>query len=219
MDFCNSNNIRHTLLYVLEATLRLLHPFIPFVTEELWHHVAPRLGIGADTISLQPYPNAIDSNAYTQSETDIEWLKQLISAIRRIRSELNVPPARHITLLTQTTDTATTTRLTRFVSALTFIAKLDQLTPLDAPPPPSATARIGELDIFVPLEGLVDLDAERARLDRELTRIRAELDKSQHKLSKFTGRVPAAVVEQEHQRLADWTAQFDALSAQRARLG
>jgi len=213
-----ANTIRHTLLHVLETTLRLLHPLIPFVTEELWQQVAPRLGINAATISLQPYPDCIDTRNYTQSETDIEWLKQLISAVRRIRSELGVSPARQITLLTQGGDAATATRLTQFDSALKFLAKLDNITQLDRDPPPSASARIGALDVFVPLEGLVDLNAERARLDKEITRIKIELDKSRTKLSKFTDRVPTAVVEQERQRLADWTTQFDALSVQRTRL-
>jgi len=218
-DTENANNIRHTLLHVLETTLRLLHPLIPFVTEELWQQVAPRLGISADTISLQPYPDAIDTCDYAQSETDIEWLKQLISAVRRIRSELGVSPARQITLLTQGGDSATGKRLRQFDSALKFLAKLEKMTPFDGAPPASATARIGDLDVFVPLEGLVDLNAERARLDKEIIRIEAERNKSRSKLEKFTAHVPAAVVAQERQRLADWSAQHQTLTIQRKRLG
>lgn len=86
---------RHTLLYVLEALLRLLHPLTPFVTEELWQQVAPRLGITAATISLQAFPQAgdIDTHGYASAEADVEWLKSMVSALRRVRSELNVPPS------------------------------------------------------------------------------------------------------------------------------
>jgi len=217
-DHRAANHIRHTLLSVLESTLRLLHPLIPFVTEELWQHIAPRLGISAATISLQPYPEALDVGAYAQSEADIEWLKNIISAVRRIRSELNVSPARQITLLVQGGDSSSRARLAQFDCALKFIARLDSITAINNAPPAAATARLGELDLFVPLQGLIDLDAERARLDKEITRVAAERDKSHTKLSRFTDKVPAAVIEQERQRLADWSAQYDALSAQRARL-
>jgi len=218
-DTTAANNVRHTLLHVLETTLRLLHPLIPFVTEELWQQVSPRLGINANTISLQPYPDSIDASDYTQSETDIEWLKQLVSAVRRIRSELSVSPARQMTLLTQGGDTATTTRLAQFDSALKFLAKLESIHTLDGEPPPSAVARSGDVNLFVPLQGLVDLDAERARLDKDIARIDTEREKSQTKLARFTDKVPPAVVEQERARLADWSAQHEALSVQRARLG
>jgi len=225
-DTTAANHIRHTLLYVLETTLRLLHPFIPFVTEELWHHVAPRLGISADTISLQPYPESPGHNSWIQtaddiqSETDIEWLKQIISAIRRIRSELGVSPARQITLWAQGKE-AYGTRIQRFESALIFLCKLKWIrpSPISFVPPPSATAQVGDMTLFVPLEGLVDLDAERGRLDKEITRISAEKEKSIAKLAKFTNKVPLMVVAQEKHRLTDWSAQLDALTTQRARLG
>ena len=106
----------------------------------------------------------------------------------------------------------------RFGSQLRFLTRLSAIDTLDGEPPPAASALVGELALFVPLEGLVDLDAERARLDKELVRIGAEKDKSAAKLAKFSDKVPAAVVDQERQRLADWTAQYDALAAQRARL-
>ncbi len=212
---------RHTLLYVLEAVLRLLHPLIPFVTEQLWQQVAPRLGIAVDTLSLRPYPTAAEfSGDYAQAEADVEWFKTMVSALRRVRSELNVPPSRLVRLLLQGGQAVDQARVERFTSQLRFLLKLENIEWLaaDAQTPPAAAAIVGELKLLVPLEGLVDLDAERARLDKEIARVSAEKEKSETKLSRFTDKVPAAVVEQERVRLADWNGQLAGLQAQRAKL-
>ncbi len=219
-DTAAATSTRQTLLHVLESLLRLLHPLIPFVTEELWREVAPRIGIEATTISLRPYPAADAAlvASYAQASTDVEWLKQMVGALRRIRSELGVSPSKQVPLLVRAGAANDVARMQRFGSQLRFLTRLSAIDTLDGEPPPAASALVGELALFVPLEGLVDLDAERARLDKELARIGAEKDKSAAKLAKFSDKVPAAVVDQERQRLADWTAQYDALAAQRARL-
>ncbi len=212
---------RHTLLYVLEAVLRLLHPLIPFVTEQLWQQVAPRLGIAAGTLSLRAYPTAEEfAGDYAQAEADVEWFKTMVSALRRVRSELNVPPSKQVRLLLQAGSEADRARVERFDSQLRFLLKLESIDWLagDAQTPPAAAAIVGELKLLVPLEGLVDLDAERARLDKEIARVSAEKEKSETKLSKFTDKVPAAVVEQERVRLADWNSQLAGLQEQRAKL-
>ncbi len=220
-----ADSTRRTLLSVLESLLRLLHPLIPFVTEELWRQVAPRLGIDGDTISLQRYPQAADfaDAGFAQAEADVEWLKQMVTALRRIRSELGVSPAKQVPLLVQAGSADDRARLRRFDAQLRFLNRLGRIEAIDGSTPddglpPAAAGLVGELKLFVPLEGLVDLDAERARLDKELARVAAEKEKSEAKLAKFSDKVPPAVVEQERQRLADWTAQCEALSAQRARL-
>ncbi|UOV06555.1 valine--tRNA ligase [Pseudoxanthomonas sp. F37] len=221
-DAAAADSTRHTLLYVLETLLRLLHPLTPFVTEELWQQVAPRLGIGGGTVSLRPYPAAADSAGqdYTQADADVEWLKTMVSALRRVRSELNVSPAKTIRLLLQDGSDNDRVRIARFASSLSFLLKLDDIAWLQAgaDAPASAAAVVGELKLLVPLEGLVDLDAERARLDKEIARVAGEKDKSEAKLARFTDKVPPAVVEQERQRLADWSHQLAALHAQRAKL-
>ena len=212
---------RHTLLYVLEAVLRLLHPLIPFVTEQLWQQVAPRLGIDAESLSLRAYPTAEEfAGDYAQAEVDVEWFKTMVSALRRVRSELNVPPSKQVRLLLQGGQAADRSRLDRFASQLRFLLKLESIDWLaaDAQTPPAAAAIVGELKLLVPLEGLVDLDAERARLDKEIARVSSEKEKSEVKLSKFTDKVPAAVVEQERVRLVDWNSQLAGLQEQRAKL-
>ncbi|MDE2407417.1 MAG: valine--tRNA ligase [Xanthomonadaceae bacterium] len=219
-DDATADSTRHTLLYVLDALLRLLHPLIPFVTEELWQAVAPKLG-KAGSLMLQPYPQAggIDADAFAQADADIEWLKAMASAVRRIRSELGVSPARQLALLARGGTADDASRLQRFDASLRFLCKLERIEIIAGEPPAAAPALVGELQLFVPLEGLVDLDAERARLDKEIARIAAEKDKSETKLAKFGAGVPAAVVAQEQARLADWSAKLAALSTQRARLG
>jgi valyl-tRNA synthetase len=220
-DAAAADSTRHTLLYVLEALLRLLHPLVPFVTEELWRSIAPRLSIGATTISLQAYPQASDFADDAAAEADVEWLKAMVSAVRRIRSELNVKPAMQVALLLKDGTDTDRARLARFDSQLRFLNRIDRIAVIEGEPPAAAAGLVGELKLFVPLEGLVDLGAERTRLDKEIKRIEGELAKSTNKLASetFVQNAPAAVVEQERQRLADWGAQRDALAAQRARLG
>jgi len=195
---------------------------VPFVTEELWQQVAPRLGIEGGSIMARAYPRSEDfaGQDFSAAAADVEWLKAMVSALRRIRSELGVSPARPVRLLVSGGGAADAARIDRFASQLGFLAKVEGIAAISGNPPPAAAALVGELKLFVPLEGLVDLDAERARLDKELKRVAGELAKSKGKLASetFVANAPAAVVEQERTRLADWTAQHEALSAQRARL-
>ena len=156
--------------------------------------------------------------AYAQADADIEWLKAMIGAVRRIRSELGVSPARQVSLLVRGGTTDDGARIARSDAQLRFLCKLDRIETLAGEPPAAAPAVVGELQLFVPLEGLVDLDAERVRLDKEIAKVAAEKDKSEAKLAKFGDNVPPAVVEQERARLQDWSAKLEALSAQRARL-
>ncbi|KAF1716577.1 valine--tRNA ligase [Pseudoxanthomonas wuyuanensis] len=229
-DPAAANSTRHTLLHVLESLLRLLHPLIPFVTEELWQQIAPRLGIAAPTISLQAYPTAADFTGqdYARAETDVEWLKSMVSALRRVRSELNVSPSRTVPLLLQDGDEKDRARVERFAPSLSFLLKLESIRWLGAAEtaPASATAVIAgggpgpALQLLVPLEGLVDLDAERVRLDKEIKRVEAEIGKCNGKLGNatFVQNAPPAVVEQERARLADWNTQLTALREQRGKL-
>lgn len=212
---------RHTLLHVLESLLRLLHPLIPFVTEELWRHVAPKLGIDAASICARAYPQAADFGAegYASAEADIEWFKAVVSAVRSIRSTLGISPSKQVSLLFRGGDAVDAARVAKFAASLKFLLKLDAVDTIAGEPPAAAPAVVGDLQLFVPLEGLVDLDAERTRLDKEIAKVSGEKDKSEAKLAKFGGNVPPAVVEQERQRLADWTTKLAALQEQRGRLG
>ena len=218
-----ANSTRLTLLFVLERLLSMLHPLIPFVTEELWQSVAPRLGIAETTIMLRPYPQASDFAVdHGDAEADIEWLKAMVTALRKLRSELNVAPAKQVTLLLAGGHASDRTRVERFGQQLRFLNKLERIDFIAAAngAPASASAVMGDLKLLVPIEGLVDIAAERTRLDKELKRVDGEIAKCRGKLASdtFVQHAPPAVVELEHQRLLDWTTQRDALATQRAKI-
>ena len=221
-DKAAADSMRHTLLFALEATLCLLHPVIPFITEEIWHAIAPKLGITGDTISNRSYPKAADfGNTDAGAVADIEWLKAVVGNIRRIRSEMNIAPGKTIPLLWQSRQIDDRKRMANADAALKFLARLESIDELSGEAPAAATALVGELQVFIPLVGLIDLDAEKSRLAKELKRIEGEIGKCRGKLSSdtFVANAPPAVVEQERQRLMDWQAQQSALAAQLQKLG
>jgi valyl-tRNA synthetase len=218
-DKAVADSTRHTLLYVLESLLRLLHPLVPFVTEEIWQHIKAFLGIEGNSISTQPYPEPVESTKdFAQSETDIEWLKSVVTQLRRIRSEMNIAPSKAVPLLLQAGTFEDKNRITRFETALKFLTRLESLQWLEGEAPASASAVVGELKLLIPVAGLIDLDAERTRLDKEIKRIEVEITKSEGKLANFAGKAPPAVVEQERTRLADWNLQLNALKEQRGKI-
>ncbi len=214
-DTHSAQSTRHTLLHVLESILRLAHPLIPFITEEIWHNIAPKIGIEGHSISLQAYPRAENILQDSGSEQDIEWLKSVISSIRKIRSEMNISPAKSIPLLLTGGDISDTARVEKFSEALHFLAKLEALRWLDRneSEPACAVAIVGDLRILIPLAGLIDVAAEQIRLKKEIARIEAEINKCNSKLGNenFVANAPAAVLTQERQRLHDFTQTLDGL--------
>ncbi|MGH8042694.1 MAG: class I tRNA ligase family protein, partial [Rudaea sp.] len=219
-DKIAADSTRHTLLVVLEAVLRALHPIIPFITEEIWHEVAPKLGFGADSISTQVYPRA---GAYTRdasAEAETEWLKSVVSSVRRIRSEMNIAPGKTIPLLFTGGNANDRARTAKFTEQIAFLARTQSQRWLDAgeKEPASAAAIVGEIKLLIPLAGLIDLGEEKARLAKEIARLQGELAKSSAKLANFGAKTPAAVIEQEKQRCVDFTATLNGLREQAQRL-
>ncbi len=213
---------RHTLLFVLESLLRALHPLIPFITEEIWQNVAPKLGIASGSISTQPFPQHDSVVADAGTASRVEILKGAVTQIRSIRSQMNIPPSKLVPLLIQGAhDDSTLIQLCGQETTLKFLTRLESLVAIgEAEPPPSAMAPYAGLKLHIPLAGLIDLDAERARLAREIARVDAEIRKCEAKLSEtFVQNAPVAVVGQERARLADWSAKRDALREQLGRLG
>jgi valyl-tRNA synthetase len=213
---------RRTLLRVLEAGLRLLHPFMPFITETLWQRVAPMVGLGGPSIALAPYPKADLDRIHRQSEAQVHWLVAFITALRSIRGEMDIPPARPLPLLLQGGTAQDRQRVRAFSPWLFSLGKLSSLDWLEdgQEAPPAALALVGDLRLLVPLAGVIDLEAERGRLERERRRLEQDLQKTRAKLAQdsFRERAPAAVVVKEEERLDELERALQQLAAQEARL-
>jgi len=219
-DTAAADSTRHTLLFVLEALLRALHPIIPFITEEIWHEVAPKVGVRGETISTQAYPRTFDYKRDVAAEAETEWLKAVVMQLRRIRSEMNIAPRKPIPLLLAGGTAADRARAEKFAAPIAFLATTDSQRWLEPgeTEPACAAAIVGEMKLLIPLAGLIDIDAEKTRLDKEIKRLDGELAKSNAKLANFGAKTPAAVVDQEKQRVADFSAMLNGLREQSARL-
>lgn len=193
-----ADSTRHTLLYVLEALLRALHPIIPFITEELWQQVAPKLSHTGASISLQAYPKAGAIKTDAGAASDTERLIAAVLRIRSIRSEMNLSPALAVPLLIEdkSGDAALWQRLE---ASLKFIARLKSVRVLQPgeTPPPAATTVLDQATLLIPLKGLIDVNAEILRLEKQLDKLRQELVRTEAKLdnTQFTNSAPAAVVD------------------------
>ena len=214
---------RRTLVRVLEALLRLAHPMIPFITEAIWQRVASLAGKSGDTIMLQPYPVCDPRRIDADSLEEMIWLQELIRAVRAIRGEMNIKPSLKMDAVLQNAterDRARFERQARLVERLAGLGTVRHLA-ADEAPPLAATALIGEMKVLIPLEGLIDIEAERSRLEREIDRRTKDLERSGNKLSNssFVERAPAEVVAKERDRVAQLSADIDKLATQLQSLG
>jgi valyl-tRNA synthetase len=213
---------RQTLVRTLETLLRLLHPLMPFITEEIWQRVAPLAGVAGDSIMLQPYPETDRTLIDDAAVADIEWLRQFLLGVRRIRAEMNIAPGKPLPVLLRHGSSDDHERLERHRRALSTLGRLETIDWLDdhAPVPEAATALVGGMNILIPMAGLIDKAAEIARLDKEIAKLRKEEERGAAKLGNadFLGRAPATVVEKERTRLAELQTAIVKLEEQRTRI-
>jgi valyl-tRNA synthetase len=205
---------RATLLGVLEALLRVTHPLMPFITEEIWQRVAPLVPTagtvtgtqGAVTIMLAPWPRAADYPADAAAEADMRWLMKVVLGVRQIRGEMDISPARRLPLLLQDASAADRELAQRHQALLMRLAGIEppQLLAPEVKPPPAAAAMAGQMTLLVPMAGLIDPLVELARLDKNARKTRAEIARAQAKLGNddFVRSAPESVVAQERARLA-----------------
>ncbi|PIW29443.1 MAG: valine--tRNA ligase [Rhodobacterales bacterium CG15_BIG_FIL_POST_REV_8_21_14_020_59_13] len=210
---------RATTAYVLEIALKLLHPFMPFITEELWAKTAGPGGRDSLLIVADwPQPEGL-ANAAAQDE--MNWLVSLITEIRKLRSEMNIPAKARPAGLAISGDVALAERLKRHSALICQLARLDSIALADVAPEGSAQIVVGETTYALPLEGVIDFDAERTRLDKEIGKTAGEISRLEKKLGneRFVANAPADVVDAERAKMADYAAQKAALEEARARLG
>ena len=215
-DEAQQRATRGTLVRVLEAALRLAHPFIPFITEELWQTVAPLAGKTGPTISLQPYPQPDMGKRAPKAASQVATLKALVEAARSLRSEMGLAPGQKVDAFIEGGFTAGEEALLPYIESL---ARLSAVKHVDAlPSSPAPVAVVDRLRLMLEVE--VDVEAERARLGKERARVEGEVNKARAKLANegFVSRAPAAVVEQERARLSQHEATLQKLDEQYRRL-
>ena len=209
--------VRRVLLAVMEASLRLAHPIMPYLTEEIWQTLAPKIGLGGDTIMTAAYPVADTAKINDQAEADMQWLQGLIGAVRNIRGEMGLGNARLLPVLLQNTTESEKAQIARIEPLVKALAKVESITFLtDAEQPPlSSSSVVGHVSVFVPMKGLIDPKAELGRLQKDLDKVQKQHDQIAGKLSNegFVAKAPAAVVEGEKAKLAEFAEQLAKIKA------
>jgi valyl-tRNA synthetase len=210
---------RYTLTTILEELLRVIHPFMPYITETIWQRLALLVDKKGDTIMLQPYPDYHEGQINTKAEADIQWIQAVILAVRNIRGEMNLSPSKAIPIYFYNGNEQDKHRLTEHESFLKSLAKLGSITWLQPSDkrPASATALVDNLELLVPMTDLIDKEAELARLQKELDKLMKEREKSHKQLSNehFVNSAPKAVVEKEQNNFQSIKMAIEKLEARR----
>ena len=217
-DEAQQRGTRHTLVTVLESLLRLMHPIMPFITETIWQSVSPLANCHSETIMNQRYPEFEQDKVDDQAMADLEWVKGFIVAIRNIRGEMDIAPSKPLSVLLRNASEEDQRRLQDNAIFLQSIAKLDEMTVLSATDetPACATSLLGEMDIMIPMAGLIDKDAELARIAKALEKLEKDSARTEGKLSNenFVSKAPPAVIDKEKAKLDEFRMQIDKLKEQ-----
>lgn len=207
-----------TLVNVLEKLLRLAHPIIPFITEEIWQKVKGFAGVSGDTIMLQPYPQCEPSQLDEQAEQQINWLKDIIIAVRNIRAECNIAPSKELELLLRNLPSAEKTVLENNRTLLQAMAKLERVEVLEAgsEAPFSVTKLVGGTELLIPMAGFIDKATELARLTKELEKLNGEIARIENKLSNeaFVAKAPEQVIAKEREKMQGYQEAIAKVQAQ-----
>jgi valyl-tRNA synthetase len=209
---------RQTLVHVLETILRLAHPLMPFITEEIWQRVAPLAGKKGTSIMLQAYPEVDEGWIDPESIAEMEWVMNIILGVRRIRGEMNIAPGKPLPIMIQNGSEQDRIWLSRNQEFIVKLARVETVTWLSESEaaPESATALVGEMKVLIPMKGLIDKDAELARLEKEIQRLSKDLPRIEGKLNDtgFLEKAPPQVVAKEQARLQEIRVSLVELQAQ-----
>ncbi|MBP7737475.1 MAG: valine--tRNA ligase [Spirochaetes bacterium] len=216
----SSDTARQVLFYVLKRSMQLMHPFMPFITEEIWDKIkGPKDGL----ILVSQWPAPRPEFDFTSESEETRIFQEIVYWIRNIRGEMNVPPDKKAPVVFKTASESAAAIIKREGMHIKALAKVDAIAmdPAYAPSGTDASAVMNDIEIFIPLKGLIDFEKERARIDKEIARARTELDKIEKKLANenFTGKAPAEVIENEKSKRAGFAEILGKLEASRAKLG
>ncbi|WOH37210.1 valine--tRNA ligase [Thalassotalea fonticola] len=212
---------RHTLVTVLEALLRLMHPIMPYITETIWQRVVPltNANFSEDSIMVQSFPQFDAEQLDEQAINDLEWVKSFIIAIRNIRGEMDIAPSKPLPVFLKGVNTEDARRLEDNKPFLSALAKLDTIEVLasDDNGPVSATAVIGDMSVLIPMAGLIDVEAELARLSKAVEKLEKDVARTRGKLSNdnFVSKAPQAVIAKEQEKLAEAESMLAKLAEQK----
>ncbi|OBW92451.1 valine--tRNA ligase [Gallibacterium genomosp. 3] len=209
---------RHTLITVLEQILRLAHPVIPFITEEIWQKVKPLMQIEGDTIMLQPFPQFEEKWVDQQAINEINWIKELIVNVRNIRAEMNIAPSKPLDVLLRNLTAEEQQCLAANQGLIQTMAKLSSINLLAAneAAPLAVTKLIGNAELLIPMAGFIDKQAELARLNKEIEKLIGEVKRIEGKLSNesFVAKAPEAVIAKEREKMQDYQQGLEKLRQQ-----
>jgi len=196
---------RYTLVHVLDQTLKLLHPLMPFITEEIWQRTINMMGENGDSIMLSQYPTVDEKFINEPIEEELEWLKQMVQSIRTIRSEISISPAKAIPLKLKNVSPAMQERVNKYSRTLMSLSKLTSVVCLrpEEAVPVSASAVVGDIELLIPMANLIDKDAELGRLEKEIAKLDKDIIFIESKLNnpKFTDKAPAEIISKEQEKL------------------
>ncbi|WP_425288014.1 valine--tRNA ligase [Rickettsiella endosymbiont of Aleochara curtula] len=206
------------LIFVLEACLRLLHPLMPFVTDEIWQSIAPLAGKTGSSLMIQSYPQFDKSKKDAVAEQDLTWLKTIVHTIRIMRSEMNIAPGKKIPLLLYKGNEKDRENSRIFINDIMNLAKINAINWIAEKEKNATHAMgiVGNLELLIPMQGLIDTDAEIQRLKKEIIKIEKEIERANSKLANagFVKKAPPEIIDQERQRLAEFTATHTKLQNQ-----
>ena len=201
-------------LWIFDQALRLLHPVMPFVTEELWQHLAERSG---QSLIRSAFPAAEGTWVDQKTEDEMAFVQDIINALRNIRGENNIAPSKEIKIQVRLAEGTSSTIFDTYSKYLQKLARVSaiEMLPASVKPKLASGAVVGGSEIFVPLEGLIDLDAERARIEKEIARLQQAIEATERKLANesFVARAPQDVVEKEREKLASFRTTVEKLQA------
>ena len=199
--------VQRNLVEILEIALRLLHPVMPFMTESLWQAL-PKEGSSAESIVISSWPESLDGLIDLVAEQDMERVQEIVTAVRTVRSEMNVPPATKIPVILSLPNANGVDELEAIAPLVSGLVRASEITVGIAvnPPAASGSAVVGAVEVFVPLEGIIDLEVERGRLEKEVAKFEKLVKSMNGKLAneKFIANAPADVVEKERERLVEY---------------